>query len=168
MNLDFRIWSILVSCHHKAIVDTYFKTERGIVAVPETAMVSTSGQDGFKKTIASTESHLVETGAMCDSSIWPEEYPDWVQGSATAKLDGKNVVCGGGDYSSCYVLDKDFDSDHTKLQWSRWTDMSDSRRHHAMIGLSNSTMWVLGGANKYAPAMNTTEYITKVYVSMGK
>ena len=129
-------------------------------------MVSTSGENGFKTTVASTESHLVETGAMCDTSIWPGEYPEWVQGAATAKLDGQNVVCGGGDDTSCYALEKDLDGgQEPKLHWNRWTDMTDSRRHHAMVGLDEThKLWALGGANKYAPALNTTEYILKVHL----
>ena len=122
-------------------------------------MITTSGQDGFNTVMADTESHPVKNGSsLCE--LWPSEYPDWVEGATTAKFNGNTTVCGGGTSSSCYILVPDSDSD--SLQWQSWTSMGDERKHHSMIVLPDARLWILGGANKYANALDTTEFLSKV------
>ena len=40
--------------------------------------------------------------------------------------------------------------------------MGDERKHHSMIVLPDDRLWILGGANKYANALETTEFLSKV------
>ena len=97
-------------------------------------MVVVGGLRGDQTATDSQESRLLDSGGVwTNKGTYPMDGP-----LATGRLNGSNIVCGGG--KSCFHLETS--STPSSIKWKKFADLKQGRRFHSMVAIQNPNRYL--------------------------